>query len=127
MSDITKGYNTKKNILFWISVALNVVPMLIFFFIGFKEVEVTKKVILSFTGVAALVLGGFMIVSKLRIKRTIFWICFLVLYFCMQDLYSLILAMGICTIVDEILVSPLHKYYKDKTFTNKEIDKRLEG
>lgn len=124
MSDITKGYKIKSSITFWLSLALNVIPMIVFFFCGFATAEVSQKVILSFTGVAALILGAIMLISKAKIGRSIFWIMFLVMYFCMQDMLPIIIAMGACTIVDELVVSPLHTYWHTSAETNKQIDKR---
>lgn len=124
MSDYTKGYQIKSRITFWLSIALNVVPMLIFFFCGFSTAEVNQKVVLSITAVAALILGAIMLLSKAKIGRSIFWIIFLVMYICMQDMLPIIISMGICTIIDELIVSPLHKRWNTDYHTNKQIDKR---
>lgn len=124
MSEYTKGYKIKSRITFWLSLALNIIPMIVFFFCGFSVADVNQKVILSFTAVAAIVLGVIMAISKAKIGRSIFWIVFLVFYFCMQDMLPIIVAMGACTIVDELLVSPLHKRWNTDYHTNKQIDKR---
>lgn len=125
MSEATKKTRKLKWIFFSLSVALNIVPMLVFFFKGFGGVETSKKVILSFTAVIALVLGAFMIISKLKWYRTLFWIIFFVMSVCFTKTTDLIITMGICNIVDEIIVNPLYKKYSSQLSTHKLLDKRL--
>lgn len=124
-TEATKKSKRLKWIFFSISVALNVIPMLVFFFMGYSEVDTTKKIVLSFTAVAALVLGAFMIISKLKWYRTLFWIVFAVMYLCFQKMTELIITMGICNVIDEIVIYPLYKYYKEQNRINKTLDKRL--
>lgn len=124
MSDITKSYNAKSKITFFLSLSLNIIPMLIFVIIGFCQGDVTQKVAIGFTAIAALVLGTIMLLSKAKLGRSLFWIIFLVMYVFMTNLYPIIIAMGICTIIDDLIVSPLHSRWNTDYHTNKQIDKR---
>lgn len=125
MSDITKKNKKRYYLLKLISWALTIIPITVFLFMGMSTVDSEKKLILSFISVIAIILGVIMILTKVNLKRTIFWIVFIALYYCMSQLYILIIVMGGCTILDEIIIEPLEKHYKNKYKINKEIDKRL--
>lgn len=124
MSDITKKLRLKSAITFWLSVALNVVPMLVFIIAGISTQEVEQKVVLSLTAMIAAVIGVIMLVSKAKLGRVLFWIVFLVMYICMNDLKALIITMGICTLLDDLVIKHLHHRWNEDYHTNKQIDKR---
>jgi len=63
-------------------------------------------------------------VAKLRL-RCIPWILLLGIYVCLKEITSLLVIMAITTIIDEMIVTPLHKSLKNKYIINKEMDKRL--
>lgn len=124
MNEITKKYKIKSIITFWLSLALNIIPAAVFIIMGISTVDVEYKVILSVTGVVALILGIIMLMSKAKMGRSLFWMVFLGLYFCMNNLGGLIIAMGVCTLIDDLVVKRLHSRYNEDYHTNKQIDKR---
>ena len=58
--------------------------------------------------------------------RSITYILLFGCYFVIKDIKWVILVAGICTIGDEFVCRPLHKYYHEKAVINKEIDKRYD-
>lgn len=126
MSKTTKNLRLKSAITFWLSVCLNVVPVAIFVIQGISTVEVEYKVVLSITAIIALVLGAIMLIAKAKLGRVLFWLVFLSMYCCMQDLKALVITMAVCTLLDDLIVKHLHHRFNEDFHTNKQIDKRLE-
>lgn len=57
--------------------------------------------------------------------RSMIWLVILGIFICLNNIQPLLIMVAVCTILDEICFTPLHKYFKRKYQTNKEIDKRL--
>lgn len=128
MSDLstsTKKMRRKSRLTWWLSFLLNIVPMLVFVIIGFVNGSTEQKVSIGFTAIAAIILSCIMMLSKMNMKRSIFWIVFVGLYFVMQDLYPLIITMGACTLIDELIIEPIHDRANADYHINKQIDKRI--
>lgn len=126
MSKTTKNLRLKSAITFWLSVCLNVVPIAIFVAQGISTVEVEQKVVLSLTAMIALVLGAIMLIAKAKLGRVLFWLVFLSMYCCMDNLMPLVITMACCTFADDLVVKHLHHRFNEDFHTNKQIDKRLE-
>ena len=60
---------------------------------------------------------------KLHLRSAI-WLLVLGVYICLQNIQTLLIMVAVCTILDEIVFTPLHKKYKNLYIINKEIDKR---
>lgn len=125
MTDYTKKKRVASRITGLISFLLNVVPVIVFVIIGFIQGGVKQKVSLSFLGVAALVLGFLMLLFKANLKRTLFWIMMIGIYICLDKMQSVIITLAVCNVLDEVIISPLHKKFASEYKTNKEIDKRI--
>lgn len=125
MSDVTKNKRKWSIILFWTSIVLNILPMIIFVIIGFIEGSSTQKLSLGISGILAVIVGVFGLISKMPIKKTIFWTLAFGAYCVVKEQEYLIITMAVCQMIDECLVSPAHKAFKTSYKTNKEIDKRL--
>lgn len=99
------------------------VPMIVFIVMGFITGAVVSKVALGLTAVAALIILAVSALQKLKL-RSPFWILTIGLSFCLTEIYPLLLFMGIGTILDELILSPLGKHYHSLHTINREIDKR---
>lgn len=125
MSNITKKYNR----LYWLFRSLSflilVLPLFIYGVRGFIVGEVTEKFTLGMTISIAMILVILNILFKYHIRSTI-WIVVLGIYFCIDNIMPLLLCIAVATIVDEFVLTPLYKSYKNKTTINREIDKRIE-
>ena len=56
--------------------------------------------------------------------RSTIWILLLGIYICLDNIMPVLLTIAIGTITDELILTPLHKKYKQLAIINSEIDKR---
>lgn len=126
MSDITLKYKKKKNLYFWVSIALNILPIVVYFIIGMVNGDVRQKVTLGLTFFIAVCLVVINILFKYSIRSTI-WIILIGIYVALDNITTLLIIIALCTIVDEFIVTPLHNKYKEKYKINREMDERLDG
>ena len=124
-SDYTKEYKKKFLIAKGLSIAITIGPLLYYLIMGFTLAEPAKKVILSFSAISAIMLTFVSVVFKLRIRSIIF-ILMLGIHACIDNITTLILIMAATTLIDEVLLTPLAKKYKNKYIINKEIDERIQ-
>ena len=101
-------------------------PILIYVIKAFvdKDVQEVNKYTLGIMCSVALIVTIINIVAKLHL-RCIPWILLLGIYLCLKNITTLLVLMAITTIIDELILMPLHKSFKSKYTINKEIDKRL--
>ena len=126
-SDITKQYQFKSRLFFWLGVLLTFLPVIIFGIIGCMNgsIDITQKLKLGVSFATALLLLVMGVKSKYNC-RSITYIFLFGCYFVIKDIKWVILVAGLCCIADEFVCRPLHKYYHEKAVINKEIDKRYD-
>ena len=121
---------TKKNkILYWVfnilSFIILFVPIFVYVIKGYIDANlITEKVGLTCTIMISIILVVINFILKFHIRSTL-WILLLGIYFCIDNIFTLIVLIAVGTILDEFLISPLKKKKKNKYTINKEIDKRL--
>ena len=126
MSTMTNKYKKLSILTFLLSTICSLCPILIYVLKAFidKDVQEVNKYTLGIMCSVALVVTLINIVAKLHL-RCIPWILLLGIYVCLKDITSLLVIMAITTIIDELILMPLHKSFKNKYTINKETDKRL--
>ena len=126
MSTMTSKYKKLSILTFLLSAMCSLCPILIYVIKAFvdKDVQEVNKYTLGIMCSVALVVTLINIVAKLHL-RCIPWILLLGIYVCLKNITALLVIMAITTIVDEMILMPLHKSFKNKYTINKEIDKRL--
>ena len=126
MSTMTSKYKKLSILTFLLSAMCSLCPILIYVIKAFvdKDVQEVNKYTLGIMCSVALVITLINIVAKLHL-RCIPWILLLGIYLCLRDITTLLVIMAITTIIDELILMPLHKSFKNKYTINKEIDKRL--
>ena len=126
MSTMTNKYKKLSILTFLLSAMCSLCPILIYVIKAFvdKDVQEVNKYTLGIMCSVALIVTIFNIVAKLHL-RCIPWILLLGIYVCLEEITSLLVIMAITTIIDELVLTPLHKSFKNKYTINKEIDKRL--
>ena len=126
MSTMTHKYKRLSILTFLLSAICSLCPILIYVLKAFidNDVQEVNKYTLGIMCSVALVVTLINIVSKLHL-RCIPWILLLGIYVCLKDITTLLVIMAITTIIDELILTPLHKSFKNKYTINKEIDKRL--
>lgn len=126
MSAMTVRYKRLSIITFLLSLICSLCPILIYVIKAFvdSEVKEVNKYTLGIMCSLALIVSLINIVAKLHL-RCIPWILLLGIYACLKDITTLLIIMAVTTIIDELILVPLHKSFKNKYTINKEIDKRL--
>lgn len=124
MSDVTKKYSRLSLLFGCLSFILTAMPIIVYMIIAFCNSHVEQKVTLGCTVVIALLLTIVNVIMKYHIRSTL-WILVLGIYYCINDIMPLLLMVAIGTILDEFIISPLHKTFKNKKSINNEIDKRI--
>ncbi len=114
---------------FSISVLLNVVPELVGCIYAFTNTGTQDRIApLIVAIVAALILTVITWLAKIKI-RSAGWVVFLGMYyvFCNipKALAFILLAIALCTIVDDIVITPLYKHFRFNWKTNGQMDKRI--
>lgn len=126
MTDITLNCRKKYKIYTYTSIALNILPIVVYTIVGFIQGDVRQKITLGLTLFIAITLVTINFLFKYSIRSTI-WILLLGVYAALDKITTLLIIIALCTIVDEFIISPLAKKYKEKYKINKEIDERLDG
>ena len=124
MSDVTKSYKIKALIFQCLSILVLAAPIIYYTILGFINGETTEKFTLGITFVIAAIMLAINIIFKYHLRSTL-WIVVLGIYICLDNIQALLIMVAVGTILDEFLLTPLHKSYKSKANINREIDKRL--
>lgn len=124
-TEITKKYKA----LYWVFSILSFVviyiPVFVYVVKGYIEADLTtEKVGLTCTIMISIILVSINFIFKYHIRSTL-WILLLGIYYCLDNILLMIILIAMGTIVDEFLLTPLKKSFKNKYTINKEIDKRL--
>lgn len=121
---------TKKNkIIYWVfnllSFFVTFVPLIVYIIKGYIDADLTtEKVGLTCTIMVAFILTAVNFIFKFNIRSTL-WIILLGVYFCIDNILTMIILIAVGTILDEFLFTPMKKVFKNRYTINKEIDKRL--
>lgn len=124
MSDVTRNYKLKALLFQCLSILVLATPIIYYAVLGFIHGETTEKFTLGITFVIAAIMLAINIIFKYHIRSTL-WIVVLGIYICLDSIQVLLIMVAVGTILDEFLLTPLHKSYKSKATINREIDKRL--
>ena len=123
MRDKTIRLRRSKIILGIISLLLCYAPLLVALITGFSYSDNERgKVTLSICCVVALLLTLINIISKYSVRSTM-WVLLLGAYAVLEDVMPYLIAIAICTIIDEFIITPLYKNVKNRYIINREIDK----
>ena len=120
---MTEKYKKKARFYNFLSFFITVVPILIYVVIGFMEGTIGQKITLGMCLVAVVILVILNLLFK-HIPRCGVWIILAGLAYACNSIVPLLLIMAITTALDELVLSPLAKKYKNLYTINKEIDKR---
>lgn len=125
MTATTKKYKVLKNIFSFLSFLATIAPILIYTIIGFVngDIHTGKKVMLTFALVVSIILVILNVLFKYNLRSPIFIMIF-GLYFALEKILPLLIIISIGVVLDEFILTPLAKSFKEKYVINKEIDKR---
>lgn len=121
---MTKTYKFKMIITGILSFLCSFGPLIAFVIMGLVEGEGKEKLVLTMTMVGAIIISMIAAMKKIHL-RSVTYILMIGLWVALDRLLPFILTIAICTILDELIFTPLHKRWKEDYYTNKQIDKRL--
>ena len=122
---MTKKLKRKYIIATILSFLLNVCPLLVFTIIAFiSGTAIVHKVTLSMTLLIVLIFTAITFFNK-TVFRSKLWILLIGLWLCLDNILTPLIVFAACQVIDELIVTPLKNYYKNKYRINKEIDTRL--
>ena len=127
MTSRTKKINNIKWILFSLSQMLTVGPLLVYAGIALSGSSDTKSKAILLSMISVSVIFSLVCIINKYTPRCKVWFILLGLYLCLDHFLGCVLLLAITQTVDELVVVPLYKHYKQLYVTNKEIDKRLPG
>lgn len=105
-----------------ISIALNVIPMCYYLIKAFIAGETAEKLVLGATCTISIILVLFNILLKAKIRSPL-WIALLGIVYVLPQIEVLLIMMSVSTVIDEFVVTPLHKSFKTKYTIQKELGK----
>ena len=120
---MTKKYKIKLNICRLLSFTITVLPVIIYVIKGFMDGSIGEKVSLGICVILALMFMLINVMFKYHIRSTL-WVLLIGIYVCIDNIIPLLIIMATTTIIDEFVLVPLIKKYKNKYIINKEIDLR---
>lgn len=120
---MTKKYKNKLNFVRLLSFTLTVIPVILYAILGFYNGSIGEKVSLGICTLLAIMFVIINVMFKYHIRSTL-WIMLIGIYICIDNIIPLLITMAASTIIDEFVLVPLIKKYKDKYIINKEIDLR---
>lgn len=124
-SKTTKKYARLAIIFSVLSVLLLLGPTAFYVISGLMVAPlVIQKVALVSTVAVSLLLTMLCAINK-WVFRSKIWLIVLALFFVIDQFLVMILIFGITQIADELIVSPLARFFRSKASINREIDKRL--
>ena len=122
---MTKKLKRKYIIATILSFLLNVCPLLVFTIIAFiSGTAIVHKVTLSMTLLIVLIFTAVTFINK-TVFRSKLWILLIGLWLCLDNILTPLIVFAACQVIDELIVTPLKNYYKNKYRINKDIDTRL--
>lgn len=124
-SNITKKYGCLSIIFTIISFLLLLGPAGFYIIAGLTTATLTiQKVAIVSTVAVSLLLTLLCAINK-WVFRSKIWLIILALFFVIEDFLLMILIFGTTQIIDELVITPLARHFRNKTSINKEIDRRL--
>lgn len=98
-------------------------PLIIYTIFGFMQGTVGSRVVLGMCLTICLIFVIINVIAKHKIRSTI-WILMIGLYMACNNIIPLLIIVAALTVIDEFVLEPLYKRYREKYVINKEIDKR---
>lgn len=121
---MTKNYKFKKNITFILSMLCSIGPLVVFTIMGIIQGEGVEKISLTLTAISSIVLAVIAILNKIHLRSTTY-ILMIGLWIALDNLLPFVITLMICTMLDELVLTPLHERWKEDYHTNKQFDRRV--
>lgn len=121
---LTKKYKGKYLVFLVLSLLATIGAPAFYIIKAFIQSElIVHKTTISSAILVVLILSAIALLNKWQFRSKI-WILLFAIYFALDRTMEPLIVIGTSQIVDELVFSPLARFYKSKYRINKEIDKR---
>lgn len=122
---MTKKYKRLTVLFGLLSFLITITPIAVYTIIGFAngDIHTSKKICLGATLIISLILVILNVLMKYRLRSPLF-LMILGIHIALENMLPLLLIVSGGVVIDEFMLTPLKKKYKQKYIINKEIDKR---
>lgn len=111
-------YKRLKNLFLTISILLTIGPGLVFLCIAyFNDTAVVNKTALSIT-LCVVVILTIIAISRKHLSRSSLWVLLIGLWICLDHFIVILIIIGICQVLDELIISPLYRHYRRLYYKN---------
>ena len=121
--EATRKYKNRARLYATLSFLVTIVPILVYIVLGFMQGTIGQKITLGVCLLTTIILVIINLLFK-HMPRCGIWIVLTGLAYACNSIVTLLLVMAITTALDELVLTPLAKKYKNLYAINKEIDKR---
>lgn len=125
----TKSCKTKKIIFGLLHFLLLFGPLLFFFPYGFIIGTTVTKVSMGLSVMVSVILAAISLLVDAKhragFSKSIMWILIVAVLIALSQVKTFIFIMAGTSLLDELIVCPLHNHYRTALISNREIDKRL--
>lgn len=121
---MTQKYKRLAGLYFSLCAACLFGPVTFFFIRAFVCGDTGQKLTLGVTFTAAFVMFAINLIMKSHL-RSVVWVLLLGITNVLYNYKTIVLVFAITTFAEELVFSPLFRYYRQKARINKEIDKRM--
>lgn len=122
-SELTKKYRKLSILMWWLSLIVLLTPVSYYVVRAFMIGNIVEKLSLGCLATAAIIITSISLLRKLRLRSPL-WICILGIYVVLDKIIPLLIMVAIGVILDELILSPLYKKFKDKADDNANADER---
>lgn len=122
-SPITKKYKNIYRIFTFLSIIVLLAPICYYTVEAFIAGAVIEKLALGGLATGAILMTMFNALMKANLRSPI-WLLVIGVYLALDYILPLIIFIAVGTILDELVLSPIAKKYKNLYIINNEIDKR---
>ena len=121
---MTQSLKRKYRICRILSLLLNIGPLAFYVISALCGASlIHEKIALSMTVLVVIILTFISLINKVAMKSRI-WILLIGIYIALDHILGPLIVIGVCQVLDELIVSPLKEHYKNRYTINKEIDLR---
>ena len=124
MTNATKKSKRLYVLFSMLSITSMILPVIYFAAKAFIESElVYEKIALSSTIIIVIIMTLVNLISRVALRSRL-WILLIGLYIALHEILTIIVVIGCCQVIDELVFTPLKTRYKNKYTINREIDNR---
>lgn len=122
LSQRTLKIRRNKRLLTIVSILLTIVPIVLALILGFLKASHSGKYALTLTSIASIILLIIGFATKHKLQDIIICLIIVVFYYTCSKAIPIIIVYVACSLLDRLIITPLHDHLAMKYISAKEID-----